>query len=175
MKPARHRICRSYCCRAHRRGNHAEPDNHFLRQPLNVALDEVGRGLVSYPGRLRRCVVRPELWIYLCEVSVGVRHGGLDLLHDVRERVLVGCLQSFEDSLVDHLTDTKKKAVTYVHPFILAVFYQLVYRFSDKYHILRCQKFTNYRFRKTGWRFSVGFVPEIEGKNGELDLSLIHI
>ena len=126
MKPARHRICPSYCCRAQRRGNHTDPDTHFLRQPLNVALDEVGRGLVSYPGRLRGCVVRAELWIHLCEVSVGVRHGGLDLLlHDFHERVLVGCLRGFEDSLVDHLKDTKKKAVAYVHPYFLTGFYQL--------------------------------------------------
>ena len=53
--------------------------------------------------------MRPELWIHLCEVSVGVRHGGLDLLHDFHERVLVGCLRGFEDSLVDHLKDTKEK------------------------------------------------------------------
>ena len=48
------------------------------------------------------------------------------------------------------------------------------YRFIDKCHILRCRKITNYRFRKTGWRFSVGFLPEIEGKNGELDRPIFH-
>ena len=69
--------------------------------------------------------MRPEQWVHLGEVSVGVRHGGLDLLHDFHERVLVGCLRGFKDSLVDHLKDTKKKAVAYVHPFFLTGFYQL--------------------------------------------------
>ena len=85
--------------------------------------------------------MRPELWIHLCEVSVGVRHGGLDLLHDFHERVLVGCLRGFKDSLVDHLKDTKKKAVAYVHPFFLTGFYQL--SVQRQYHILRCRKITN--------------------------------
>ena len=67
----------------------------------------------------------PELWIHLCKVSVCVRHGGLDLLHDFHERILVGCHRGFQDSLVDHLKDTKKKAVAYVHPFFLTGFYQL--------------------------------------------------
>ena len=158
MTPTRHRICRSYCCRAQRRGNHTGPDTHFLRQPLNVALDEVARGLVSYPGRLRRRVVRPELWIHLCEVSVGVRHGGPDpLLHDFHERVLVGCLRGFEDSLVDHPRDTKKKAVANMHPFFLTGFYQLSVQRQIPYLTLP----QNYQLpvHKNNWLEIFGLIP----------------
>lgn len=106
LKPKRGRINCRYCGHPHRHGNHRRTQTHFIRQPLHVALDEIGDGLVSHPGRLRGCVMRPELCIHLSEVVVSVRHGGLYLLlHDFHEGGPVRCLRGVEDGLVDHLED----------------------------------------------------------------------